>query len=145
MFKNTVDLKILQSDWPRTFWPKSQEQYFFKGATKLYFTYHSCVVIIFYNMGLSKSAFSTYFFWKIIFRLSVIYVLFAGCDVSIQCLIYRIYNIFIIIVYISVIWLAVMLEHIYLHFWHILVKNILPERLWICFLLFFFLIHKDHL
>ena len=123
MFKNTVDLKILQFDWPRTFWPKSLEKYFFKGATKLYVTYHSCVVIIFYNTGLSKSAFSTYYFWKIIFRLSVIYVLFAGCDVSIQCLIYRIYNIFIIIVYISAIWLAVMLEHIYLHFWHILVKK----------------------
>ena len=32
----------------------------FKGATKLYFTHYSCVVITLFNTGLSKSAFSTY-------------------------------------------------------------------------------------
>ena len=36
----------------------------FKGTTKLYFRVYSCVVIIFYNTGLSMSSFSTYYFWK---------------------------------------------------------------------------------
>ena len=37
-----------------------------KGATKLYFTHYSCAVIILYNAGLYKSAFSTYLFKKLV-------------------------------------------------------------------------------
>ena len=32
----------------------------FKGATKLHFTYYSCVVIILFSTSLGKSAFSTH-------------------------------------------------------------------------------------
>ena len=50
-----------------------------KGAAKLYFMYYSCVVIILFNMGLYKSAFSTYYFVRtrfssfcvLVFRISV--------------------------------------------------------------------------
>ena len=42
-----------------------------KGATKLYFMYYSCVVIILFSTGLYKSAFSTCFLVKRGFRLSV--------------------------------------------------------------------------
>ena len=37
-----------------------------KGATKLYFTHYSCAVIILFNAGLYKSAFSTYLFRKLV-------------------------------------------------------------------------------
>ena len=40
---------------------------FFKGATKLYFTHYSCVVIILFNMGLYKSVFSMDSFGKLVF------------------------------------------------------------------------------
>ena len=43
----------------------------FKGATKLFFTHYSCVVIIFSSTGISKSAFSTYYFGILVFYLSV--------------------------------------------------------------------------
>ena len=32
----------------------------FKGASKLYFTHYSCMVIFLFSIGLGKSAFSTY-------------------------------------------------------------------------------------
>ena len=38
-----------------------------KGATKLYFTHYSCTVIILFNTGLYKSAFSIYSFGKLVF------------------------------------------------------------------------------
>ena len=47
---------------------------FFKEATSLYFTYDTCALIIFYNTGLCKSAFSTCHFWKLVFPLFVVYV-----------------------------------------------------------------------
>ena len=40
-----------------------------KGGWKLYFTHYSCVVFIFFNTVLSKSAFSAYYFGKLVFRL----------------------------------------------------------------------------
>ena len=43
-----------------------------KGATKFYFTHYACVVIILFNMGLYKSAFSTDSFGKLAFCLSVL-------------------------------------------------------------------------
>ena len=43
-----------------------------KGATKSYFTHYSCVVIILFNTGLCRSAFSTIYFGKLVFRLSVL-------------------------------------------------------------------------
>ena len=49
-----------------------------EGATKLHFT-HSCVVIIFFIAGLSESAFSTCYFGKIVFRLSV-FDMFSVCS-----------------------------------------------------------------
>ena len=38
-----------------------------KGATKLYFTHYSCVVIVLFNTGLYKSVFSTYSFGRQVF------------------------------------------------------------------------------
>ena len=54
---------------------------FVKGATKSCFTYCSSVVIIFFNTGLWRSAFSTIFFGKRVFRLSVLSVLFVESNV----------------------------------------------------------------
>ena len=87
---------------------------------KLYFTHYLCVVIIFYSTALSKSAFSTYYFWKKVFRLFVFYVFSVCYEFSIRFLIYRIYGIYIIIIFIGAIWLSVMLQYknpiIYLQF-----------------------------
>ena len=41
-------------------------QLVFKGATKLYFMHYLSVVFILLNTGLWKSAFSTYFFGKLV-------------------------------------------------------------------------------
>ena len=45
---------------------------FIKGATKSYFTRYSCVVFVFVNTALCRSAFSTVSFRKLVFRLSVL-------------------------------------------------------------------------
>ena len=63
--------------------------------------FYSGVVIIFYNTGLSKSPFSTQYFRKLVFRLSVFYIFSVCCFFFflIRCLIYRIYilyNIYLI-------------------------------------------------
>ena len=42
-----------------------------KGATKSYLTHCSCVVIVFLNMALCRSAFSAVSFRKLVFRFSV--------------------------------------------------------------------------
>ena len=42
-----------------------------KGATKLYFMYCSCVVIVLFSPGLYKFAFSTYSLVNLVFRLFV--------------------------------------------------------------------------
>ena len=44
---------------------------------QLRFTHYLCVVIIFFNTALSKSAFSTYYIGKLVFCLSVFYVFFV--------------------------------------------------------------------
>ena len=44
---------------------------FFKGATKLYFTHYLCGYLL--STGLYKSAFSIYYFAKLVFRLSVLW------------------------------------------------------------------------
>ena len=69
----------------------------FKGAMKLYFTHYLCAVIILLNTILDRSAFSTYSFEKLVFRLSVISVFSARS-------LFRFYlhNIYVIIVYVSV-------------------------------------------
>ena len=55
--------------------------YFFKGATKSYFTHYSFVVFILFNTGLCKSAFSTNSFRKLFFYRSALFV-FSACYVS---------------------------------------------------------------
>ena len=45
-----------------------------EGATKSCFTQYSCVVIVLFNTGFCRSAFSTISFGKLIFRLSVLSV-----------------------------------------------------------------------
>ena len=50
----------------------------FKETTKLYFL---CAVIILFNMGIYKSAISTYSFGKLVFCLSALFV-FSACSVS---------------------------------------------------------------
>ena len=56
-----------------------------KGATTLQFTHYLCVVILFFSMGLSWSAFSIYYFAKIVFRLSVCDVLSVCSKIWIRC------------------------------------------------------------
>ena len=69
----------------------------FKGAMKLYFTHYLCAVIILLNTILDRSAFSTYSFEKLVFRLSVISVFSAH-----SLFWFYLHNIYVIIVYISV-------------------------------------------
>ena len=52
---------------------------FVKEATKLYFTYYSCVVVILFNTSLYKSVFSTYSFEKLVFCLSTAFA-FSACS-----------------------------------------------------------------
>ena len=47
----------------------------FKAAMKLYFMHYLCVVIILFNTGLYKSAFSPDTFGKLFFCLSVLFAL----------------------------------------------------------------------
>ena len=58
-----------QEDQEESVSSKEHIQDAFKGATKLYFMYCSRVVIIFLSPRLCKSAFSTYFLVKLVFRL----------------------------------------------------------------------------
>ena len=51
---------------------------FVKGATKLYFTHYSCVIIILFNTDLCRSTFSAISFRKLVFRLSVLSVFFVS-------------------------------------------------------------------
>ena len=54
-------------------------------ATRLYFKHYSCVVIILFNTGLYKSAYSTYSFGKLTFSLSLslsALFVFSACSVS---------------------------------------------------------------
>ena len=69
----------------------------FKGAMKLYFTHYLCAVIILLNTILDRSAFSTYSFEKLVFRLSVISVFSAR-----SLFWFYLHNIYVIIVYVSV-------------------------------------------
>ena len=50
----------------------------FKGAMKSYFMHYSCVVIIVFNTGLCRPAFSTISFGKLVFHLSVLSVFFCS-------------------------------------------------------------------
>ena len=51
----------------------------FKGATKLYFTHYSCVVIVLFNKGLYSSVFSTILLENQSFCLSAFFV-FSACS-----------------------------------------------------------------
>ena len=53
----------------------------FKGATKMYFTHYSCVVIILFNKSLRRSAFFTISSIKLVFRLSVLSVVFDASQI----------------------------------------------------------------
>ena len=53
----------------------------FKGATKSYFTHYSCVVIILFNTGLSRSAFSKIYFGKLVFY---VFSLNSKCEFSFE-------------------------------------------------------------
>ena len=70
-----------------------------KGAKKLYFTHYLYVLIIFFNTGLDKSAFSNLFFGNLAFRLSVFSVL-SVCSVF-RFHLDKLYKILLIIVYIG--------------------------------------------
>ena len=71
---------------------------FVKGATKLYFTHQSCVVIILFNKGLCKSVFSTYSFGRLVFCLYAFFVITACSEFDV--LFINFCNICIIIIYI---------------------------------------------
>ena len=62
---------------------------YFKIAPKSYFRHYSSVVSILFNMGLYQSAFSTYSFRKLVFRLSTFYVFSACSLLRIQYHLYR--------------------------------------------------------
>ena len=64
-----------------------------KEAIKLYYMHYWYLVVIFYNMCLSKSAFSTYYFLKLLFRFYVFYAFSVCFGFSIWCFIHRIDNI----------------------------------------------------
>ena len=64
-----------------------------KGATKLYFTRNSCVVIILFNTHLYKFSFCTNSFRKLIFWLSELFVL---CQI--RCNLHEVYSMYMIIV-----------------------------------------------
>ena len=50
-----------------------------REGTKLHFMHSSCMVIIFFNTDLRKSAFTIYSFKKLVFRLFVFYVFCLFC------------------------------------------------------------------
>ena len=76
----------------------------YSRSTKLYFTHYSRAIIIFCNTGLYKSALSTCFFWKLVFRLSVFYDFSVCSEFSIRSLFFvESITFYTIIVYISVI------------------------------------------
>ena len=79
---------------------------FFKGATKFYFTHYLHMVIILFNTGLYKSAFSTFSFGKLAFCISVAPVFSVSSLLFwIRCYLHsRAYHICIIIVEIGVRW-----------------------------------------
>ena len=75
-----------------------------KLCFKSCFAHYSCVIIIFFNMGLCGSVFSTYSFGTLGFRLSLLST-FSFCSVFlIRCNLYRIYKICVIIIYIGARW-----------------------------------------
>ena len=108
----------------------------FKGTTKLYFTHYSCAVIILFNTGLSKSAFSTYLFRKLVvlsYCTFCVYILCIECDV----IFLNFNNICIIIVYIVCVWCfcSQLLEAIckgVIKIWsQSLTKNMPPGSFWV--------------
>ena len=58
-------------------WLTASDFIHLKGAMKLYFTRCSCVLIILFNTSLSRFAFSTISFRKLVFRLSVLSAFFV--------------------------------------------------------------------
>ena len=67
-----------------------------KGATKSYFTHYSFVVLILFNTGLSKSAFSTNSFRKLFF---LRFLSFLPVMCRIWCNLHKLYNICTIFVW----------------------------------------------
>ena len=63
----------------------------FKGATKSYFKHYSCVVIAFFDAALCRSAFSTVYFRKLVFPLSVLF-LNQIIKIASSCYVILIYN-----------------------------------------------------
>ena len=93
-FEPCLASKVIKAS-PKTDYPPK----FFKGATKLYFTCYSCVVIILFNKGLYKSAFCTYSFEKLVFCLSTKTV-FSTCSEFDEIFI-NFYDICLVIIYIE--------------------------------------------
>ena len=52
---------------------------YLKGAMKLYFMHHLCVIIIWFNTDLYKSAFPTYYFENLVFCLSALCIFSLFC------------------------------------------------------------------
>ena len=101
-----------------------------KGATKLHFTHYSCEVILLFNTGLFWSAFSTYFFGKLVFRLPMFDVFSVCSEVWIRRHILELwdlehldYSIYRIIVFILAMWSSVILFSLYKHIKSIVLKN----------------------
>ena len=87
-----------------------------KGATKLYFTHYSCVVIILFSTRLYQSVFSTYSFGKLVFCLSALFMFSACSEFDVTVL--NFYDICIIIIYIvgvrySVLLFSLITYHLY--------------------------------
>ena len=63
----------------------------FKGATKLHFTYYFCVwSLLFFNISVSKLAFPTNYFGKVVFRFCVLDEFSVYSEIWILCRIYEI-------------------------------------------------------
>ena len=72
-----------------------------KRAPRWYFTHYSFVIIILFSTHLLRSAFSVYSFGKPIYGFSRVFM-FSVCSVfRIQCLLFRLYHIWVIIIYIN--------------------------------------------
>ena len=70
-----------------------------KGATKLYFTHYSCVVIVLFNTSLDKSSFSTFSFEKLVLCI-VEFSVFSSCSVF-RFHLHKLHNIYVIIIHIG--------------------------------------------
>ena len=105
----------------------------FNRSTKLYFTHYSCAVIILFNTGLYKSAFSIYSFGKLVFVSFWAFLCFLSVMCRIWCNLHKhLYDYFLS----TLCFCSQKLERIYKNrsrhrrLSKLLIKNMPPENFW---------------